>query len=125
MAKNFDRWNKVKQDIDGQIDLVLFHEREIWWCALGVNVGFEQDGKHDNFERPVLILKKFNRDVALVVPLTTKHKNNKYYYKLEGRDSFVVLSQIKLISVKRLIRKAGSVSRRELEEVITLTKSLF
>jgi hypothetical protein len=29
------------------------HERDVWWCSLGVNVGVEADGKHGNFERPV------------------------------------------------------------------------
>ncbi len=123
--KDFDQWNEIKKEINERANLILFHEREIWWCSLGLNVGFEQDGKHDNFERPVLIIKKFNKEVALIVPLTTKYRDNRYYEKLEGRDSSAVLSQLKLISAKRLIRKAGSVSRRELEKIIALTKANF
>jgi hypothetical protein len=34
------------------------HEREVWGCSLGANIGVEADGKHDNFERPVLVLMK-------------------------------------------------------------------
>jgi DDE superfamily endonuclease len=35
--------------------------------------------KHDDFERPVLILRKFNRDAVLVVPLTSRPKENPYH----------------------------------------------
>ena len=59
--ENFVYWTRLKirihfQDIQ---ERPYFKEREIWWVNLGVNVGFEQDGKGDNFERPILILKKF------------------------------------------------------------------
>ena len=38
--KDFDRWNEQKKKLhDGERE-VLFHEREIWWCSLGVNIGF-------------------------------------------------------------------------------------
>jgi hypothetical protein len=58
MEKDFDRWNKKKKTLH-QTDFTDFvHEREVWWCALGANVGVEADGKHDNFERPVLVPSK-------------------------------------------------------------------
>lgn len=44
---------------------ILFYEREIWWCSLGVNIGFEQDGTNDLFERPVLVIKKIQPRRAL------------------------------------------------------------
>ena len=31
-------------------------------------MGFEEDGKNDNFVRPVLVLKKFNNDMFLGIP---------------------------------------------------------
>ena len=54
--------------------MALFHEREVWWCSLGANIGFEQDGGGEDFERPVVILKKFNLDACLIVPLTARPK---------------------------------------------------
>ena len=30
------------------IDNIFFREKEVWWIALGVNIGFEQDGKGKN-----------------------------------------------------------------------------
>ena len=44
MEKNFDRWNAKKKAIHDSACTALFHEREVWWCVLGTNVGFEQDG---------------------------------------------------------------------------------
>ena len=32
-----------------------FKEREVWWCKIGLNVGVEQDGKGNNYTRPILI----------------------------------------------------------------------
>ena len=45
MSKDFDSWNGEKKNLEqiGHNNLV-FHEREIWWCSIGVNLGDEQDG---------------------------------------------------------------------------------
>jgi hypothetical protein len=63
MSKNFDAWNEQKKVADTREIArdFFFHEREVWWCALGANVGMEADGKHDQFERPVLIVNKFQQ----------------------------------------------------------------
>ena len=50
---------------------VYFHEGDIWWVRLGVNVGFEIDGKHKQFARPVIVLKKYNQYSFLALPLST------------------------------------------------------
>ena len=71
MDKNFDEWNECKKNRDKNDIDIYFYEREIWWCAIGVNVGFEQDGKGERFARPVLIIRKFSKNVFLGVPLTT------------------------------------------------------
>ncbi|MHB1769833.1 MAG: type II toxin-antitoxin system PemK/MazF family toxin [Minisyncoccota bacterium] len=86
----------------------LFHEREVWWCALGVNIGFEQDGGQEDFERPVVVLKKFNLDACLIVPLTGRQKEGKYYFpvgRIEDREAVAVLSQVRFIDRKRLENK--------------------
>ena len=122
MEKDFDKWNIEKKLVDKKIvnrDL-FFYAREIWWCSTGLNIGVEADGKNENFERPILIIKKFNADMIWVLPLTTKEKQNKYYYKLDHEiiKSWVILSQIKTISTKRLLRKIGTVSELDFKEVI-------
>ncbi|MFA6386700.1 MAG: type II toxin-antitoxin system PemK/MazF family toxin [Candidatus Paceibacterota bacterium] len=115
--KNFDEWNIIKKEIntkDISRDL-FFYEREVWWCSVGINVGVESDGKNENFERPCLIIKKFNSDMIWIVPLTSKEHYGDHYQKIihDAGVSWVCLSQIKTISTKRLLRKIGMVSEPE------------
>ena len=123
MDKDFDTWNREKKVVDKKTvnRNLYFYAREIWWCSAGLNVGVEADGKNENFERPMLIVKKFNADMVWVLPLTTKEKANKYHFKLthETIKSWVILSQIKTISTKRLLRKIGSISKADLQAVIS------
>jgi mRNA interferase MazF len=55
--KDFDGWTVKKKEINAAFVPVYVHEREVWFCLLGVNVGSEQDGKHELYERPVLVLR--------------------------------------------------------------------
>ena len=126
--KDFDLWGKYKKAVEKTEEIKLFHEREVWWCVLGLNIGSEQDGKGFLFQRPVLVVKKFNNRVLWVVPITHTHKMNPYYYLLpEWGDgaSAAVLSQLKLISNKRLIRKFGVLPVEEFDNVIEKLKHIF
>lgn len=110
MQKDFDKWNIEKKAIHSQKSDVFYHEREIWWCSLGVNIGSEQDGTGKNYDRPIVIVKGFNREVFFAVALTGKKKQGKYYLylgKIEERDASAILSQTRLIDAKRLVRKIG------------------
>jgi mRNA interferase MazF len=119
MQKDFDTWNKKKKRIHESTFSNYIHLREVWWCTLGVNIGVEADGKHDNFERPVLVIQKFSRDAVLIVPLTTRIKDNPYHvvYTHDGKQFAAVISQIRLISTKRLIRKVFSMNSGTFEVI--------
>lgn len=119
MHKDFQKWHILKETLHHEAARVLFHEREIWWCALGTNVGFEQDGKNDTFERPVIVFRKFNNEIFWALPITTREKSGKYYYSYHhGNKGFsVILSQMRLLDGKRLLRKVGFLSKREFEEL--------
>jgi len=125
--KDFDSWNKKKKVIDQKeiSDQTFFNEREIWWGSLGLNIGYEQDGKNENFERPLLIIKKFNRDIVWVLPLTTIAKDNKFHHKLKKSGSFVILSQIRLVSTKRFLRLVETVNENEFKEIINRVKNFL
>jgi mRNA interferase MazF len=71
MTKDFDLWNNDKKKIDQTNRIFYFNEREVWWCSLGVNVGFEVDGKNQNFVRPILVLKTFGNKTCWVLPMTS------------------------------------------------------
>ncbi len=121
MNKDFDRWNGVKKEVNQkeiQKD-TFFYEREVWWCSIGLNIGVEADGKSNNFERPILIIKKFNGQMVWAVPLTSKEKFGNHFFKVvhERGVSWVSLSQIKTVSTKRLLRKIGMISEEAFETV--------
>lgn len=126
--QNFLSWIKQKIKIDRKSEIQFyFHEREIWWASIGCNVGYEQNGKHADFERPVLVVKKFNQHVLWAIPLTSKTKRGKYYMqtKYEGATYNYILSQLRLISSKRLSRKIRMVPKNEFTEVRQRLKSFI
>ena len=101
---------------------MYFRKREVWWTALGKNVGFEMNGKHEYFSRPVLIVKKYSKDMCFVLPLTTQIKfgSPSYQYKfyLNKKLNAVNLSQGRTISSKRLMQKEGAVDEKLFEDII-------
>lgn len=121
MDKLFDQWNTVKKRLEARpVDTSLFfYEREVWWSSIGINIGVETDGKNDHFERPVLILKKFNGHMLWVIPLTSKQRDGIHYLKIthERGVSYACLSQMKTISSKRLLRKIGMIAEDEFDVI--------
>ncbi len=112
MKRDFRKWHYLKENIDNKYLEKLFREREIWWCSLGANVGFEQDGKYDYFERPILVLRKFNKGMFWGLPLTSRPKQGFYYFSFswKGAMATVLLSQLRVLSSKRLIRRVGKIN---------------
>lgn len=117
MDKDFDAWNSEKKVIHHSDSAPLCHEREIWFCAVGLNVGFEQDGTGTKYDRLILVIKGFNKRTFFGVTLTGHKKEKWPYYSIgqvAGRDASVNLSQVRTIDTKRLIRK-----------ITTLDKDIF
>jgi len=107
-----DGWNKIKKTIHKDGIDKLYQAREVWWCSLGTNVGFEQDGTGEEGQHPVLILKGFSKHVCIVVPLTSSTKKNPYHTavgEVDGRKAFAIISQVRLVDTKRLVNKVGVV----------------
>jgi mRNA interferase MazF len=108
MLKDFDQWNGKKKEIDDRSPTVYCHEREVWWCSLGVNIGYEQNGTGKRFDRPVVVIRGFNQNIFFGVALTSQKKIGEYYFSLGeigGKEAVAVLSQVRLIDTKRLVRK--------------------
>ena len=125
MKKDFDKWNILKKKVDaGFVDFYV-QTREIWWCSIGLNVGSEQNGHGENFERPVLIVKKYNSHSFLCLPLTTKEKIGSYFYRISITSSFVILSQARALDKKRLTRLVGRVPRQEFHDIVRNYKRLI
>ncbi|MCX6822488.1 MAG: type II toxin-antitoxin system PemK/MazF family toxin [candidate division SR1 bacterium] len=119
----FDGWNQAKQHIHfhgatGDRNQFYINAKEVRYVKLGINVGYEQDGKSE-FKRAILVIKKLG-NLFLILPMTTKEKDNSYHYKLgtfRGRMSWIILSQIKTIDRNRFIEKIGEISYKELKNI--------
>jgi mRNA interferase MazF len=127
MEKDFNRWSGKKKILQNSEFIDYAQEREVWWCSLGINVGSEQDGRGLEYERPVLILKKFNREMVLIIPLSTKIRESPYHVTfLHGDDRYVALiSQLRLISTKRLLRRAYKMDEIPFESIRKATKEML
>lgn len=121
MKKDFKEWHFMKTEIEhADGTRLFFHEREVWWCSIGHNVGFEQDGKGDKFARPVLIFKKFNKEVFWALPISTRIKKSKFYAPVKLNDNVdrvAIISQLRLIDAKRLIDKIGVVGEANYKDI--------
>ncbi len=129
IVSKFYNWTRLKVRLhkSKREEKLYFKEREIWWASLGMNIGFEQDGKNNRFERPVLILRNFGGKTLWVVPMTSKDKTGRFYYQFKYRNKkySIILSQIRLISSKRLSRKIRTFPENDFKRVKTKIKSLL
>jgi mRNA interferase MazF len=127
MMNYFREWHNIKEKVHQRKNLPNFKEGEIWWCNLGLNVGHETDGKSSVFTRPVLVIRKFSRHTFWGIPLTTKIKNNPYYFEFifKEKNQCSQLSQLKLFSANRLLNSLGKIPQKLFEEIKTKTKSLL
>ncbi|HTH92922.1 MAG TPA: type II toxin-antitoxin system PemK/MazF family toxin [Candidatus Paceibacterota bacterium] len=125
--KDFDRWNGLKKKIDQRNRKPYAHSREIWWCSLGINIGVETDGKNDYFERPVLIIKVYNKESLLVLPITSKENNDPFHFEIHFKNitTWIKLTQLRTISTKRLYRKIRTLDQETFTVLISKIKELL
>ena len=117
----FDSWNLEKKKIEFHWKLKRVKVGEIWICKIWVNIWWEisKDGR---FSRPVLVVSnKLWWDLVAVIPFTTILNENlkQYLFELDDfsrywlqRKSYLVLNQLKIISLKRLERKLNGYYRK-------------
>ena len=121
MQKDFDAWNFHKKEIDLVSIDGMYRERQIWWCALGLNVGSEDNGKNEYFERPVLIFRRFGEDTSWTIPISSQkcRKDSRYQCSIlvQGIERSARLHQLRLISNKRLLRFIDYISLDEFTNI--------
>lgn len=117
----FNKWNEFKKNLQKSERSVYAYPREVWWCSLGINLGSETNGKNENFERPVLVVRVYNKEMMLVIPLTSREKQDKFHFSIpvrsvdsitgieETKNAYVKLTQARVISSKRLARKIDTI----------------
>ena len=119
MLKRFIEWIQNKINLDTKERIIEINQGEVYWCALGENIGDEENGKGDNFRRPVLVLKKFNKNIFWGVPLSTKNKDNIYDSRvlLKNIEQSAMISQLRVLDTKRLDKKIGYISRKDFVDI--------
>ncbi len=123
----FDAWNLYKKKLELKTTKPFFHEREIWFCSIGKNIGYEEDGKHLLFERPVVVILKCNLSLFIAVPLTSSLKDNQFYFKYTHNAVIysAIISQIRLLDAKRLSRKIGVIGKDDFNHLKMAIIKLF
>ncbi len=129
MHKDFDRWNEEKKRIDAENGSQPFpREQWVWVCSVGVNVGFEQNGTGNEFERPALVVKKFNNKMYWVVPLSSKQKPFDFYYNFtdpSGKPVALITSQLRLVSIHRFKREMYKLSDVDFDNLVEQLKGFL
>lgn len=126
MEKDFDAWNRLKKRLDARTSFPFAASPEVWWCALGLNIGVEMNGKDEDFERPVVVIRAYSTEMLRVVPLTTRAKQTRFHLKLSEpfSGSFAVVSQARVISAKRLVRLIGKLADDDISRLHALMREL-
>jgi len=114
----YDKWNEKKKTLQ-ELKAPFFKEREIVYLKMGKNIGFEQDGKGEDFIRPVLVYKKFNKDQFIGIALTSKEKTGKFYIPIHhnNRVSYLILSQVRVYSSKRISHTIATITQKRFKEI--------
>ena len=116
-----DEWNNFKKYLSSREDKETprIKEGEIWWVAVGENVGIEIDGKSEYYSRPVLVFKKLSPYGFFGLPLTTQPHGGTWYVRNRSstKKSYFALSQIRVFSVKRIFGRFGTISNSELKYI--------
>jgi mRNA interferase MazF len=121
--KDFKGWHALETRVQGRdfSSTPYFEKREVWFCNLGCNVGHEQDGVGPNFWRPVLIIKKCNANLFIGIPLSSKIKKSEFYFplgKIGEENASAIMSQVRALSSKRLIKKIGTLNKKTFAELV-------
>jgi len=118
--KRFDEWIVRKKTLHYNAKFPNIKEGEVWWCAVGENVGVEINGKSARFSRPVLIFKKLSRLVFLGIPLTSKtqHVGSWYvHFKFQGKEQAASLAQQRIFCAARLYGRMGQIDDTDMKSI--------
>ncbi len=115
MAKEFYKWHILKEQLHNEKKEQYFKERDVFWASVGINIGYEQDGKGEIFSRPILVVKKYNKNIFFGVPLSTKIKEGTFFFTftLNEKLSNALLVQGRIYDTKRLENKIGKISQKD------------
>ena len=140
MKERMNVWSKEKSALNAKVTFVRPKRRQIWWCAIGFNVGSEQNCT-EGFDRPVLVLKVFG-SMFWGLPITSsdpekKKEENPLYFKIDGIPyattegkakclvGYVALHQLRSFDSRRLKRKILRMDNEVFDKIEDKVRSLL
>jgi mRNA interferase MazF len=119
MNKDFDKWNNKKKELERIETKFLFKTGDIWWCSVGLNVRIESCGKGEDYQRPVLVLKKLSAESFIGIPLSTQKKDGSWFIDItiHGEKRYALLYQVRLFSTNRFQRRLATLDDLDLFRV--------
>ena len=124
-----DDWTVVKTRLDKVARLPAFKEGEIWWTAVGENIGSEINGKSKKFSRPVLVYKKLGKYTFMGIPLTSQNKDDEadWYIKFifQGKNEYAAICQARIMSASRLYSRVGNLTRHDYKLIQAAFSNLY
>ena len=126
-VKNYIQWMGVKSRVNNKGIIRSFKEGEVWWAAVGENIGVEIDGKNEKYSRPIIILKKHSNLFFTAVPLTSQAHKGTWYtqFIFHNKEETAVLVQTKPMDVTRLYERMGKLSKSDYNKILNSYLRLF
>ena len=92
-----------------------------------MNVGNEVFGKSQDYTRPVLVVRRFNRDLFLGVPLTSTLSGSPYYHEItfKGNRQSVLLRQIRTFDSRRVYNVMGRLPESQFRGVLAALTAMI
>ncbi len=130
--EEFDNWNIVKKRTQITNNDVGFKERDIYWLRLGKNIGSEEYGKGNEYQRPVVIIKKLTSELFFGIPLSSVLKSGSYFYTFSYQDkkgkirtNCAMILQLKAFDKKRLMGRIGMMQKKDFKNMHEKVRELF
>ncbi len=119
MKKDFDQWNIKKKSLEIQEKKFFFKTGDIWWCSVGLNVRSESCGKGEEYQRPVLVLRKLSSDSFIGIPLSTQKKEGSWFCEIDinGEPRYALLYQIRMFHTARFQRRLAALDEGDFNQV--------
>jgi pseudaminic acid cytidylyltransferase len=118
-SDKYQIWSDLKRTLSTKVPM-QFNVRDILFISMGQNIGYEQYGKGDDFLRPVVVIKKFNKHLFLGVPLSSVEKNGYLFHAIhfKNRTNTGLLLQTKTFDSKRIKYKLATLSSNEFDKLV-------
>ena len=115
----FVEWFPLKEQKHNTTKLQKVTNGDVWWVAVGENVGVEINGKSGYFSRPVIVFKKLSHLGFMGIPMTTQEHGGSWYagFKFQGKIVYAVLSQARVFSTARLYNRIGQIAEDDFDKI--------